>query len=62
MLQKKNRLQFQTLGCSKNKVDTEHILSQVTDMYDIIPEGEDVKVDVSVNEWVTGTNQEIEVK
>ena len=46
MLQKKNRLQFQTLGCSKNKVDTEHILSQVTDMYDIIPEGEDVKVDV----------------
>lgn len=46
MLQKKSRLQFQTLGCSKNKVDTEHILSQVTDMYDIIPEGEDVKVDV----------------
>ena len=46
MLQKKNRLQFQTLGCSKNKVDTEHILSQVTDMYEIIPEGEDVKVDV----------------
>ena len=46
MLQKKSRLQFQTLGCSKNKVDTEHILSQVTDLYEIIPEGEDTQVDV----------------
>ncbi|MBQ7771217.1 MAG: 30S ribosomal protein S12 methylthiotransferase RimO [Bacteroidales bacterium] len=44
--QKKSRLQFQTLGCSKNKVDTEHILSQVSDKYEIIPEGEDVQTDV----------------
>ena len=35
-----------TLGCSKNKVDTEHILSQVEDLYEIIPEGEDIPVDV----------------
>ena len=35
-----------TLGCSKNKVDTEHILSQVEDFYEIIPEGEDIPVDV----------------
>lgn len=40
------RLQTITLGCSKNKVDTEHILSQVADSYEIIPEGEDVAVDV----------------
>ena len=39
------RLQTITLGCSKNKVDTEHILSQVEDLYEIIPEGEDVSVD-----------------
>ncbi|MBO5686057.1 MAG: 30S ribosomal protein S12 methylthiotransferase RimO [Alistipes sp.] len=35
-----------TLGCSKNKVDTEHILSHVEDLYEIIPEGEDIPVDV----------------
>ena len=35
-----------TLGCSKNKVDTEHILSQVEELYEIIPEGEDIPVDV----------------
>ena len=40
------KLQTLTLGCSKNKVDTEHILSQVEDLYEIIPEGEDVSVDV----------------
>ena len=32
------KLQTVTLGCSKNKVDTEHILSQVEDLYEIIPE------------------------
>lgn len=42
----KKRLQAITLGCSKNKVDTEHILSQVEDLYDIVPEGDDVPVDV----------------
>ena len=35
-----------TLGCSKNKVDTEHILSQVDHLYEIVPEGEDIPVDV----------------
>ena len=40
------KLQTITLGCSKNKVDTEHILSQVEDLYEIIPEGEDIPVDV----------------
>ena len=40
------KLQTLTLGCSKNKVDTEHILSQVESSFEIIPEGEDVSVDV----------------
>ena len=40
------KLRTVTLGCSKNKVDTEHILSQVEDLYEIIPEGEDIPVDV----------------
>lgn len=40
------RLSIITLGCSKNKVDTEHILSQVEDLYEIVPEGEDIPVDV----------------
>ena len=42
----KRKLQTVTLGCSKNKVDTEHILSHVEDLYEIIPEGEDIPVDV----------------
>ena len=41
----KKKLQTVTLGCSKNKVDTEHILSQMEDHYEIIPEGEDIPVD-----------------
>lgn len=40
------KLQAITLGCSKNKVDTEHILSQVESHYELIPEGEDIPVDV----------------
>ena len=40
------KLQTLTLGCSKNKVDTEHILSQVENLYEIVPEGEDIPVDV----------------
>ena len=40
------RLSTISLGCSKNKVDTEHILSQVEDLYEIVPEGEDIPVDV----------------
>ena len=42
----KRKLQTVTLGCSKNKVDTEHILSHLEDLYEIIPEGEDIPVDV----------------
>ena len=42
----RKKLQTVTLGCSKNKVDTEHILSQMEDLYEIIPEGEDIPVDV----------------
>ena len=42
----RKKLQTVTLGCSKNKVDTEHILSQVEDLYEIVPEGEDIPVDV----------------
>ena len=39
-------LQVITLGCSKNTVDTEHLLYQVRGSYDIVPEGEDRPVDV----------------
>ena len=40
------KLQVITLGCSKNTVDTEHLLFQVQDSYDIVPEGETCPVDV----------------
>ena len=40
------KLQTVTLGCSKNKVDTEHILSYVENLYEIVPEGEDIPVDL----------------
>ena len=39
-------LQVITLGCSKNTVDTEHLLHQVRGSYEIVPEGEDRPVDV----------------
>lgn len=39
-------LQVITLGCSKNTVDTEHLLFQVQDSYEIVPEGEACPVDV----------------
>ena len=39
-------LQVITLGCSKNTVDTEHLLSQVAGSYEVVPEGEDRPVDV----------------
>ena len=35
-----------TLGCSKNTVDTEHLLSQVAGKYEIVPEGGSDPVDV----------------
>ncbi len=40
------KLQVITLGCSKNTVDTEHLLYQVQDRYELVPEGEDGPVDV----------------
>ena len=40
------KLQVITLGCSKNTVDTEHLLFQVQDSYQIVPEGETCPVDV----------------
>ena len=40
------RLQVVTLGCSKNTVDTEHLLAQVGHAYEIVPEGSGEDVDV----------------
>ena len=40
------RLQVLTLGCSKNTVDTEHLLAQVCGSYEIVPEGADEPVDI----------------
>ena len=40
------RLQVVTLGCSKNTVDTEHLLAQVGHEYEIVPEGSGERVDV----------------
>ena len=34
-----------TLGCSKNTVDTEHLLSQLKDSYEIVPEGDSRRLD-----------------
>ena len=39
-------LQVITLGCSKNTVDTEHLLYQVQGSYELVPEGEERAVDV----------------
>ena len=65
-------LQVITLGCSKNTVDTEHLLAQVQDGYTIVPESYEDRVDyllintcgfieeakkVGVNQFIiTGTN------
>ena len=40
------KLQVVTLGCSKNTVDTEHLLAQVRHAYEIVPEGAEEDVDV----------------
>ncbi len=42
----RKKLQAVTLGCSKNRVDTEHILSALGSLYEIVPDGEDIPVDV----------------
>ena len=39
-------LQVITLGCSKNTVDTEHLLFQVRHAYELVPESESRPVDV----------------
>lgn len=41
----KKILQSINLGCSKNTVDTEHILAQVQDRYEIVPESYEGRVD-----------------
>ena len=41
-------LQVITLGCSKNTVDTEHLLYQLRNEYEIIPEGDTVPVDIQL--------------
>lgn len=38
-------LQVITLGCSKNDVDTEHLLAQVKDDFCILPSGNEQDVD-----------------
>ena len=35
---KKQSIQIITLGCSKNQVDSEHILAQLDGEYEIVPE------------------------
>lgn len=37
----KNKVQVVTLGCSKNRVDTEHLLCQLSHDFEIIPEGDE---------------------
>ena len=39
-------LQVITLGCSKNTVDTEHLLFQIQHVYELVPEQENRPVDV----------------
>ncbi|MBQ9185945.1 MAG: 30S ribosomal protein S12 methylthiotransferase RimO [Bacteroidales bacterium] len=41
----KKTLQVITLGCSKNSVDTSHLLSQVQDLYTVLPEDYDGHAD-----------------
>lgn len=42
----KPKLKTITLGCSKNTVDTQHLLWQVKDSYDILPEEDEGRADV----------------
>lgn len=46
MTRKRKSIQVVTMGCSKNRVDTEHLLSQVSDVYDVVPEEAKVHVDI----------------
>ncbi|MCI2107998.1 MAG: 30S ribosomal protein S12 methylthiotransferase RimO [Bacteroidales bacterium] len=42
---RRKSIQVVTLGCSKNTVDTQHILSQVEKDYEVVPEGDNRAVD-----------------
>lgn len=42
----KQSLQTLTLGCSKNRVDSEHLLSLLSERYDLVPEEDSRDVDV----------------
>ncbi len=42
---RRKSIQVITLGCSKNTVDTQHILSQVEKDYEVVPEGDNRAVD-----------------
>lgn len=42
------KIQIQTLGCSKNRVDSEHILAQLEGAYEIVPENSMEPVDIQV--------------
>lgn len=45
MQKERQTLQAITMGCSKNRVDTEHILAQAVSCYDILPEDWEGKAD-----------------
>ena len=36
-MSEKRSIQIVTLGCSKNEVDSEHLLAQIRDEYEIVP-------------------------
>lgn len=44
-MSEKRSIQIVTLGCSKNEVDSEHLLAQIRDEYEIVPAGEERDVD-----------------
>lgn len=44
-MSEKRSIQIVTLGCSKNEVDSEHLLAQIHDEYEIVPAGEERDVD-----------------
>ena len=46
MEERRQTLQAITMGCSKNRVDTEHILAQAVSCYDILPEDWEGKADI----------------
>lgn len=44
-MSEKRSIQIVTLGCSKNEVDSEHLLAQIRDEYEIVSAGEERDVD-----------------